>query len=392
MQVTQVYELTNDIVKEALGEGTILEEDLSNVVDIGKSLLSVLGVENYAKKINDKIGRMVFVERVYGGRVPSVLRDGWEYGSILEKVAWDELPEAFENESLELTDGASYDPHIFYKPSLQVQCWNKKVTFEIPISFTDEQVKSAFNSAQQLNNFYSMIETGVRNAMTLRTDSLIQRVVNAMAGETYQAELDNSAAGTGVTGVKAVNLLAEYNDRHAGSEIDDLAVAMDTPDFIQYCAARMGDYVDYLRDYSTLFNVQGKQRFTPTDRLSFVLNTTFKHHADVYLQSGVFHNELTKLPEAESVASWQGTGTDNSIANRTTIKVKTPSGDSVEIKGVLGVMFDRDGVAVANVNPRTTTQYNAKAEFTNYFHKWDAQFLIDTAENCVVFYCDDDNS
>lgn len=392
MTVKQVYEITNDMAKEMLGEEALVEEDLSNVTSIGAAFLSVAGVENYVRALNDKIGKMVFVDRVYKGRIPSVMKDAWEFGSIVEKVSYDKLPVASENESWELNDGESYDPTIFYKPQIMVQCWNEKTTFEVDISITEKQVKSAFNSASELGRFYSMIETGVTNAITLRNDALIQRTVNALIGETYAAEEAASHAGTGLTGVKAVNLLAEYNDAHAGSEIDDVEVAINTPDFIRYAAARMGDYVDYLRDFSTLFNVQGKERFTPYDKLTCVLNSTFKNHANVYLQSDTFHNEFTALPEAETVSAWQGTGTGNSLEDRLTVKVKTPSGDSVEISGLLGVMFDKDACAVTNYDPRTTTFFNPKGEFFNNFHKVDAGYLVDTAENCVIFYCDDDNS
>ena len=98
MTVNQVYTILNTIAGEMLGEGAVVKEDLSNVVDIGNQFTNVVGLDNYVKKLNDVIGKMVFVDRVYSGRAPSVLIDGWEYGSIMEKVSAD-LPQARENES-----------------------------------------------------------------------------------------------------------------------------------------------------------------------------------------------------------------------------------------------------------------------------------------------------
>ena len=49
-------------------------------------------------------------------------------------------------------------------------------------------------------------------------------------------------------------------------------------------------------------------------------------------------------------------------------------------------MFDRDALGVTNYDSRVTTQYNAKAEFTNYFYKKDASYFNDFNENFVVFY------
>ena len=53
---------------------------------------------------------------------------------------------------------------------------------------------------------------------------------------------------------------------------------------------------------------------------------------------------------------------------------------------ILGVMFDRDAVGVANLDRRTTTAYNAKAEFYNNWYKMDAGYYNDLNENFVVFF------
>ena len=146
MKVTQVYELLNDITTEILGESVIVNEDLSNVVDVGRAFENLEnGFDNYVRRLHDHIGRVVFVNRIKSSRAPSVLRDGWEYGSILEKIRF-KMPEAEINETWELVDRASYDPNIFYAPSISVKFFNKKVTFEIPMSFTEKQVKSSFSN------------------------------------------------------------------------------------------------------------------------------------------------------------------------------------------------------------------------------------------------------
>ena len=55
-------------------------------------------------------------------------------------------------------------------------------------------------------------------------------------------------------------------------------------------------------------------------------------------------------------------------------------------------MFDEEAAAVVNENYRTTAQYNARGEYTNYFYKWDAGYMNDTYENCIVFLVADANS
>lgn len=382
MTVTQIYELMNGVTEEILGESAVVREDLSNVVDIGTAIFNASAVDNYVKSLVNHIGRVIFVNRPYSGSVPSVLMDGWEYGSVLEKISAS-LPEATENESWELTDGASYDPNIFYKPTVEAKFFNKRVTFEIPCSFTERQVKESFSSVAQLNGFLSMIYNAVDKSMTVKIDSLVMRTINNMIGETINADYGAESLGS-KSGVKAVNLLYLYNERF-DKELT-ASDAMTDPDFIRFAAFEMGVYQSRLAKISTLFNIGGKDRFTPGDLLHFVLLADFKKSADVYLQSDVFHDQFTALPNAESVPYWQGSGVDYGFNSITSINITTASGVNVSTSGILGVMFDRDALGVTNLDRRVTTNYNPKAEFFTNWYKFDAGYFNDANENFVVFF------
>ena len=386
MLVTQVYEILNTITQEMLGDSVIVEEDLSNVVDIGVAFENLSnGLDNYVRRLQDHIGRMVFVDRVYSGRAPRVLMDGWEYGSILEKVRA-KLPDATENESWELQDGTSYDPNIFTAPEISVKFFNKRVTFEIPISITERQVKSSFSNATQLNAFYSMIQTAIENSMTIKLDSLIMRTINAVIAETLYSEYPSAQYSAG-SGVRAVNLLYLYNQTVAQVDrISTAAEAVTDPNFIRFAAYQMGLYSDRLQVMSTLFNVGETEKFTPKDRQHFILLSEFGRAADVFLQSETFHDEFTRLPESELITYWQGSGTGYALADTSKIHVTTPTGHEVEAAGILGVIFDRDTLGVSNLDRRVTTNYNPKAEFWNEWHKADAGYFIDLDENAVVFF------
>ena len=157
MLVKQIYQLVNDATREALGEeATLLTEDLSNVVDVGNAVMSATAYDAYVKALVNRIGKTIFVSRKYEGTIPSVIFDGWEFGSVLQKVRG-ALPEAQENETWELTDGASYDPNVFKKPQVTVKFFNKRWTFEVQLSVTDEQIKQSFTSREELNRFLDML-------------------------------------------------------------------------------------------------------------------------------------------------------------------------------------------------------------------------------------------
>lgn len=384
MQVKQIYDLMNGVTSEILGKTEVVKEDLSNIVDVGVELFDATSVDNYVKSLVNHIGKVIFVNRPYTGNVPSMLMDSWEFGSVLEKISAD-IPEATENESWELENGHSYDPNIFYKPSVSAKFFNSKVTFEVPMSFTEMQVKESFSSATQLNGFLSMLYNAVDKSMSIKIDSLIMRTINNAIGETFKADataFNGNYASTSTN--RCVNLLYLYNQKFNKSLTASDAVT--DPDFIRFASYTMTLYVDRLSKISSLFNVGGKDRFTPADMLHIVMLSDFKASATAYLESDTFHNNLVALPESESVPYWQGSGTAYGFADVSKIIVKTATGTDITATGILAVMFDRDAMGVCNSDRRVTTNYNAKAEFYNNYYKFDASYYNDLNENCVVFY------
>lgn len=389
MTVVQIKDLMNSVTTEILGKSDIVAEDLSNVVDIGKEIFDNTDVDNYVKSLVNHIGKVIFVNRPYTGNIPSMLMDSWEFGSVLEKIQAD-IPDATENSTWDLQDGKSYDPNVFYKPKVSAKFFNSKVTFEVPMSFTERQVKESFSSAAQLNGFVSMIYNAVDKSMTIKIDSLVMRTMNNMIAQTLHAEFPAVADGdySKVTGTKAVNLLKLYNDKYTKTLTAETAIT--DPDFIRFASYIMGLYADRLGKLSTLFNVGKKERFTPADMLHVVMLSDFEKAASTYLYSDTWHNENVKLPAAETVPYWQGSGEDYSFAKTSDIHVTVSdgSGATVEVvaSGILAVMYDRDAMGVCNSDRRVTTQYNAKAEFFNNFYKYDASYFNDLNENFVVFF------
>ena len=386
MKITQIHELMNTTVQEVLGTETVVNEDLSNIIDIGNEIISTENVDNYVKKLVNHIGKVVFSDRVYSGSAPKVLMDSWEFGSILEKVTA-EIPEATENDSWNLVDGQEYSPDIFYQPKVSAKFYNSKVTFEIPLSFTELQVKESFSNQNQLNGFLSMLYNSVDKAMTVKLDSLIMKTINNMIAETMETDLyskEDKALKLDTGSIKAVNLLANYNNA-TGQKLTKEKALTDS-DFIRYASFTLNIYKDRLTKLSTLFNIGGKERFTTGEYLHVILLSNFASATDIYLNSDVAHNELVKLPNYDTVPYWQGSGKEYSFDDISSINVKTNSGKTITTNGILGIMFDRESLGVANLDRRVTTNYNPKAEFYTNFYKLDAGFYNDLNENFVVFY------
>lgn len=392
MQVKQIFEIINNVSGEVLGKNNIVREDLSGLVDLGKEVINQNVLDNYVKSLVNHIGKVIFVNRPYVGKVPSVLMDAWEFGSVLEKISAD-VPQAEENDTWHLTDGETYSQDVFHKPTVTAKFFNSKVTFEVPVSITERQVKESFSNAAQLNGFISMIYAAVEKSMTIKADALIMRTINNMIAETLLAdakafgETDTAEANLSTSSTaRCVNLLKLYNDKTAASTPLTAEKAITDPDFIRFASYVMGTYADRLQSISTVFNVGGKERFTPKDVLHVVLLSDFAKAAQTYLYSDTFNRGDVLLPQAETVPFWQGSGGNYEFANTGTIDIIESGGKHVKISGVLGVMFDRDALGVCNLDRRVTTNYNAKAEFFNNYYKFDAGYFNDTNENFVVFF------
>lgn len=380
MKVTQLKDIVNSATSEVLGKTDVVNDDLTNLVDVGNEIFDTDNVDNYVKKLIDRIGQVIFVNRLYAGGVPSVLMDSWEYGSVVEKISAD-MPEADENDSWNLQNGQTYSQDTFYQPKVSAKFFNSKVTFDVKLSFTTQQVKESFSNVNELNGFISMLETGVKNSMTVKLDGLIMRTINNMTGQIL-----NSA-----NGLQKVNLLTEYNTA-SGQTLTANKALMDK-DFLKFASLTIKKYQARITKMSTLFNAGGKARFTTTDNLHTVLLSDFADSAEVYLLSDTYHNDTVSLPNHETVPYWQGSGKSYAFNDISKIDVKIDTGNktpkAVTQTGILGVMFDTNALGVSNLNQRTTTSYNARAEFYTNYYKMDAGYFNDLNENFVVFYIAD---
>ena len=375
MKVTQIKDLVNNSLKEVNGSSELLKEDLSNVVDIGKELLNNDDVDNFVKKLVDRVGKTVFNDRVYQGSAPSVLMDAWEYGSVVEKIDSD-LPKVEENDSWKLEDGKSYDQDIFYQPKVSAKFFNSKTTFDIPMSFTKMQVESAFSSASELNSFISMLMVKTQNAMTVNLDGLIMKTINNFTANVINAK----------KGMQVVNLLDMYNKTAQTKVTVDNALT--SPDFIKFANLTINTYRDRLTKMSTLFNQAGLNKFTPVDNQHLVILSDLASASKVYLESDTYNQDNVKINNYDTVPYWQGSGTTYGFKDTSKIDIAIKDGaqtKEVIQTGILGVLFDTSALGVSCQNPRTTTAVNARAEFYTNFNKYDAMYYNDLNENFIVF-------
>ena len=390
MKVTQIASVLNyAIEKEVTGEVDLIQEDLSNIVDVGKLVTTSLtangNTNSFVQTIIDRVGRVKYVDRTYATQAPNILKDSYEYGSFLMKVRA-EVPDFQENSSwklgalngLGIKDAGELDPFVISAPTATQKVYNSKVTFEAPITISDLMLKQAFTSASEMGRFIAMIENRIQLKMTLSTDALIMRTINNLIGLKIGA------------GNNVVNLLEEYNSGVAEANQLTVDQALRSTEFLRFATKTIALYKDYLKTASVKYNDSGNYiTFTPSDRLKFVALSEFAKDMETYLYADTYHNEFVTMTGYSTVPYWQSQGDgDDDFAIRSAIAVSCTDGTntySVAQSGIVAVMFDEEAAAVVNENYRITSQYNPRGEYTNYFYKWDAGYMNDTYENCVVF-------
>ena len=379
MEIKQIATMINSITNEIIGESAVVNEDLGNIVDVGTAVANANAYDTFTQKLVNRIGKTIFSARKYVGRIPSLVRDNWEFGSMLQKITGAGLIEAQQNDTWNLTDGASYDPNKFTKPSLNAKFYNKKVTFELPQSIAIKQVKQSLSSAAELNGLLDMLYNEIEKSLTVKVDSLCMRCINNLIINTLEKN-----------GKNAVNLLTMYNTQFKTEETKLTAdKAITDPEFIRYAAYIMRLYATRMRVINTHFNTEGLPRFTPGDSLNVLLLEDFSSAADIYLYSNTFHDDFVKLPTAETVPYWQGTGEGYAFADISKIHAQASGSTAVNINGytgVLGIIYDKDAAGVCLEDSYVTSQVNNKAEFVNNWHKYEAEYINDYSEQNCVFY------
>lgn len=382
MKPYDIHTEVNKIVTNVLGENaSLLSEDFSNIVDIGRDFQNADKLDAFYAQLHDMIVRNIYVDRPYDGALPSVLYEEWEYGSMLGKVQAD-LLQATTNEAWDLPNGSSIDPFVINKPDVSQKFFNKAVSFEIDVTKPEDQVKGAFQSRQDMERFFAMIDTQVRNSMNLRIEALIFATIGNMIGVTY---------GSGTASPRCVKLLTDYNT--LTSQSLTASQALINEGFLKYACNIIMKYPKKLAKFRTLYNEGGKARHTPASDLHVIMQVDFATAVKTHLQSTTYHEDLVSLPRYEEVACWQGCDDDDSLSSNMSLDatVVKPDGNggettaSVSIGYIAGVMFDRNSLGVLKPERKVKSIYNPKGEYFNDFHKWTSRYFNDFDENFVLF-------
>ena len=373
--VAQIYGIVNETAKQSMGEAAIAVVDTSSLIALGDSVLSSeSSTDNFLNTLVDRIGRTVFNVRRYMETAEGMVRHPFEYGCVVQKIYVD-LPEAKENNAWEIGKGEytpTYAPVI--KPNAKQKLFNGISTWEIDVTIPDFMLRTAFTNATSMATFIDAIFTAMDNMMGLALEN------NAnLTRASFMARKIHDAKPCG-----AINLLHEYNTLTNSTLTVDSALM--NAEFLAWASREINLWVKRLTKMSTLFNDENYKRHTPTDKLVVNLLQDFTSACDTFLGANTFHDELVKLPLYDSVAYWQGSGTEFKFKDTSKINVKIDANTTIVQTGIIGVAYDYEAMGVTLTERRNSTERNNKDEYTNYYNKANIGYFNDMSENGIVFY------
>ena len=378
MKMNQVYALLNDINHQMYGEDAVTVNDLQGIISMGNTIVGDgTATDNFLGKLVDRIGKTVIRTLDLELDFPSLFMDTFEFGAVLQKInvnPFDSITNAAET----IGDNG-FTPTLLdiHKPQVWCRYFTDADTAKWQVTIPDTMFRTAFESETQMSSFIDAIIAAMTDSVTISLNNMSRTAVNNFIAEKIKAS----------NGV--INLLTSYNTLFSQSLTPE--VAMRTKEFLRYATNEIRKYMKYISQPSVLYNLGDGSgnpvvRATTRDNAHILCLTDFVAGCTAYLESDTFHNELTKLPEADEVAYWQGSGLAYDFGSTSAINVKTSGGHTVSQAGILCTIFDREALGVSNLSKRVTTQWNAKGEFWNNWYKHDAGYFNDFNENGVVFH------
>ena len=426
MKVTQIASILNAVYGELLGGDTIpnpnynpeasedatnpkvianpnmFKEDLSNIVDVGAKITSTTqwgdNFDKYVGRIIDKVGRVIFRDRVYTGQGLGLRREDAEYGSVVEKVRV-EVGEFKLNSALRMTgsilpDGTSVAAktdysHLFdFDSPAEVEAiyFNILDTYQLDICIPKDQMKGAFRSAGEMQRLFGMITNRIMNKFQVALEALDEGAEANFIG----AKIHYNS--------NVVDLLALYNNGpNAGGTALSVEAALESPEFLRFCVRKIKTDKKLLAKFSGKYNKDNYGTHSPDDRLKVFALTDFATAMETVLKSNTYHDNFVALDGYREVPYWQASS-DDSFESRSSINATVVTKMSglgkvdrstdiadVSRSGIVFIMQDIDAVMTGSTQLEVDQLYNPDGKFFKYFYEHRVKFYNDLSENGIIY-------
>lgn len=391
----QMSTVLNAILLQATGINSISVTDTSSFVTAGQEALKA-GYDTLSTAISQVLSKTIFSIRPYTSKFKGMEMTVQQYGNITRKLS--PVDKGFVNDPAidptVIVDGGTVDPFIISKPLVQQMNWYGMEVYKKPLTIYDWQLDQAFSGPDQFASFISMMMQNTSDMLEQARETAKRMTLVNLIG----AIIGNYSTN------QQVQLVTEYN-AHIGSPSPALTWADICADnshyqrFMRFAYARIATLAALLTERSAKYHVSltGKtiMRHTPyADQRLYMLGQE-RYGMEAMVLADAFHDNYLTYADVETVNFWQSIDSPDEI-NVTPSYLETTGvnagtiqkGAAVNANGVFAVLMDREAAGIVQMNERVRTQYNARAEYTNFWWSTAIRYFVDYSENALVFTLD----
>lgn len=386
MKVNQIYEIINAVNKDMWGSTALSVKDLSGLISLGKTLeIDENATDAYLNKLVDRIGKTIVRTLDLELDFPNLYMDSFQFGAILSKITVNPFDSIANSDWKVGENGFTPTFADIHKPSVTVKYFQNATTWSYVVTIPNNLFSTAFLSESAMNNFIDAIIKALSDSMIMAINNMSRICIANFIGEKIKAK----------NGV--VNLLTLYNA--TVSTPITASKAIYNKDFLRFAGMIIRNYIGYLDEPSTMYNIDGTLRVTKRDNLHCMILKSFASAYVTNYGADTFHEELTRLPMYTEVNHWQGANGGSGLpdfATDSTINIKVSSSaendDPINVSGVVCLLADRQSIAVGLNKRRVGKFVNDIDDYINTKTSALIQWVNDLSENGVVFIIKDANT
>lgn len=424
-----------DITKSAIAQLTasgymdegfdLAELNDTTVVDLGNklniqdnSITENSPADIMYKALMSQIGKIIIDSRSYVAQLPSLFVDAVNWGLFTEMITYelsdvmiDEMwnpngfipysqtstkteqvfdpanPSTPKDKTITVLDGVNEGVRIagiefgFYKPPISAKIYKKVHSIMIPLTVGRDQMFTAFSSADEYRRFVAGLYNTVENTIQLKA-------------EVYALMVVSMGIAKARANKNEINLLREYNTLTNKTHTAEAYATNE--DFQRYCLKRIADVKSNIMRFTTAYN--NHEHITFASEPNVILLNQFANSLKFGVRANTFNEKLLGIGDYDTVNAWQAVTANStdmfdfetastislSLTAATEAGIDKPETNKT-IKNVVGVIYDRLAMGITLDKRKTTSQYSASRDTTNFFYHSLVNYIVNDNYPIVTF-------
>lgn len=390
------YALVNEAYKQAVGSKAITTESLVDFVETGAAYETLIAdnawKDQFTKALLQQCVKNFYLDTSYREEYRDPFyKDSRTFGAISQMISA-EAPEAVESHAWQnfVSGTSQVGVYTLYLPTVSSKFMGKSSSWELDIAITDEQWNPAFKSESELEQFVAFIMMTVDNAIVTHLEDC-----NNMNRNNFIGEKIAYAASQSATGVHVLDLVALYRAETGDQTITTKEGFMADDKCMRFAAETIEKYSGYMNKMSTLFNVDGKKKFTPKSREVVQILQHFYSRMKSVSYADAYNLDFVKLDGFDTVPYWQGYGAADASTGAvdfdeiSAIKITTANNDSVSQTGVVAFLADEWAIMHTILSERVAVTRHDPEALTQYYYQFRDQRINNLGQNAIVFVLND---